>query len=51
MRRVDFKGQVERKKNSKGTVAILQMRDDGVFDHGIEIGVMWNSHSLDLFHR
>lgn len=50
MRRVDSKGQVEC-KNSKGTVAILQIRDDDVFDNGIEIGVMWNDHSLDLFHR
>lgn len=50
VRSIDSKGQVEC-KNSKETVAILQMRDDDDFDYGIEMGIMWTSHSLGLFHR
>lgn len=49
MRRIDSKGQVKC-KNNKVTVAMLPMKDDGGFDHDIEVGIMWNNHSLDLFH-
>jgi len=39
------------KKNSGETVTMWQMRDDGGFDHHVDVDMMWNSHFLSLFHR
>lgn len=50
MRGIDSKSEVEC-KNSKLTDATLQMRDNGGIDHGIEVGMKWKSHSLNLVYK
>lgn len=50
MRRLDSKSEVEC-KNRKLTGATLPMRDNGGFDHGTEVGMMWKSHFLNLVYR
>lgn len=45
-----FQGEAEC-KDRKLTVAILQMRENGGFDHDLEEGMVWNSYSLGLFYR